>query len=176
MEEERRLMYVGVTRAEERLFMSFTRRRMVFGELRYSKPSRFLSEIPTHLLSGSYSLDRDAAPLPRRDETSRPAGSALGRAGGSLSPEGGSLSSARPAVARPGGGSSAGSGPARATRSFQGTAGILKTGQRVRHPRFGDGVVEQVIATGERALYNIQFDKIEGKKLLDPRYVKLEAL
>lgn len=49
MEEERRLMYVGVTRAEERLWISYAKRRMMWGETRYYPPSRFLEEIPDSL-------------------------------------------------------------------------------------------------------------------------------
>lgn len=50
MEEERRLMYVGVTRAEERLFLSYAKRRQVWGEFKYFNPSRFLDEIPAKLV------------------------------------------------------------------------------------------------------------------------------
>ncbi len=49
MEEERRLMYVGVTRAEEKLYISYAKRRQMWGETRYYNPSRFLSEIPDNL-------------------------------------------------------------------------------------------------------------------------------
>ena len=50
MEEERRLMYVGITRAEEKLFLTFTRRRLIYGDYKYLMPSRFLDEIPKSLL------------------------------------------------------------------------------------------------------------------------------
>ena len=50
LEEERRLCYVGMTRAKTRLFLTSAARRRVFGEYQSSEPSRFLSEIPTHLL------------------------------------------------------------------------------------------------------------------------------
>lgn len=49
MEEERRLMYVGVTRAEERLWITYAKRRQMWGETRYYSPSRFLQEIPDSL-------------------------------------------------------------------------------------------------------------------------------
>ncbi|MBI4211887.1 MAG: UvrD-helicase domain-containing protein [Deltaproteobacteria bacterium] len=51
MEEERRLCYVGMTRAMESLNLSFARRRLIFGTTRYSIPSRFLDEIPEHLMT-----------------------------------------------------------------------------------------------------------------------------
>ena len=49
-EEERRLCYVAMTRAKDRLFCSFARRRNVFGSYRSMKPSSFLSDIPDHLV------------------------------------------------------------------------------------------------------------------------------
>lgn len=55
MEEERRLMYVGVTRAEETLYLSSAKRRQVWGEYKYFNPSRFLEEIPPQLIESSYS-------------------------------------------------------------------------------------------------------------------------
>lgn len=55
LEEERRLMYVGVTRAEEILYLSSAKRRQMWGEYKYYNPSRFLQEIPADLLESSYS-------------------------------------------------------------------------------------------------------------------------
>lgn len=55
LEEERRLMYVGVTRAEETLYISSAKRRQMWGEYKYYNPSRFLEEIPSQLLDSSYS-------------------------------------------------------------------------------------------------------------------------
>jgi ATP-dependent exoDNAse (exonuclease V) beta subunit len=55
LEEERRLMYVGVTRAEDTLYISSAKRRQVWGEYKYFNPSRFLQEIPEELLEASYS-------------------------------------------------------------------------------------------------------------------------
>lgn len=51
MEEERRLMYVGVTRAEEKLYLLSSKRRQMWGEYKYYNPSRFLKEIPRQLLN-----------------------------------------------------------------------------------------------------------------------------
>ena len=50
MEEERRLMYVGITRAKEKAYLCFTRQRNIFGSTQINPPSRFLSEIPEHLV------------------------------------------------------------------------------------------------------------------------------
>jgi len=56
LEEERRLFYVGITRAMDRLFLSYTRERRRYGGLVSSKPSRFLSEIPGNLLDTGYKI------------------------------------------------------------------------------------------------------------------------
>ncbi|MBR6127253.1 UvrD-helicase domain-containing protein, partial [bacterium] len=62
LEEERRLMYVGVTRAQNKLYLTTAKRRQMWGEYKYYTPSRFLDEIPTQLLdeeeSSEYSDDR----------------------------------------------------------------------------------------------------------------------
>ena len=50
MEEERRLMYVGVTRAEEKLYLTHSRRRQMWGEYKYYNKSRFIDEIPSNLI------------------------------------------------------------------------------------------------------------------------------
>jgi DNA helicase-2/ATP-dependent DNA helicase PcrA len=50
LEEERRLMYVALTRARRRLYLSFAQSRMLHGQTRYNVPSRFLQEVPEHLL------------------------------------------------------------------------------------------------------------------------------
>ena len=54
MEEERRLMYVGVTRAEDILFVTHAKRRLIYGDYRYFTPSRFLQEIPQNLLISNH--------------------------------------------------------------------------------------------------------------------------
>lgn len=66
MEEERRLMYVGVTRAQDKLYLSYAKRRQVWGEFKYFNPSRFLDEIPYKLLEEKKSIqvqssDRDGS-------------------------------------------------------------------------------------------------------------------
>ena len=52
LEEERRLCYVGITRARERLYMTITRSRMLYGRTMSNSPSRFLADIPAHLIAG----------------------------------------------------------------------------------------------------------------------------
>ncbi|HCA26179.1 MAG TPA: DNA helicase II, partial [Betaproteobacteria bacterium] len=71
--EERRLLYVAITRARRRLTLSFSQSRMLHGQMRYNIPSRFLEEIPAsliQLLGYAAGVQRkDAIPAPRRAET-----------------------------------------------------------------------------------------------------------
>ncbi len=179
MEEERRLMYVGVTRAEERLFLSFARRRMVFGDIKYATPSRFLKEAPSDKLTGSYSLDHESRVSDVYGDSGglRTGGSKIGL--GTVSGGQGTSGTSGNRVSLGGSSAPSSSSPSSfssTSKKFSGTADAFQTGDQVKHPRFGVGVVEQVINSGNKNLYNIKFAKIEGKKLLDPRYVKLEKL
>jgi DNA helicase-2/ATP-dependent DNA helicase PcrA len=75
LEEERRLCYVGMTRARERLFLTFAQSRQVFGQRRLSEPSRFLGEIPREavtMTSESRHFEPAYVPRRRRPETPRP--------------------------------------------------------------------------------------------------------
>lgn len=225
MEEERRLMYVGVTRAMERLFLTYARRRLIMGELRYAQPSRFLKEIPQEYLSGFYSLEAnssnrysdEAVDDLRRGGASYGSGSP-GRSSGYSSERFSdsdygdnrfkSKSSSNSSSGRSGGGYSYGSGssqgysnvsphlrnrtPAKpASRSSSAadlptvssnrpqpapSAAAFKVGDRVSHAKFGEGTVSQVLGDGEKAIYSIQFDTIAGKKLLDPKFAKLDKV
>lgn len=167
MEEERRLMYVGVTRAENQLFLTYARKRMTFGELRYATPSRFLKEMPHECCMGSYSVDsepryreesrygtRDRYGSNRyREEEAEPWDSEADFASRSKPPQ----PKPKPTLKLP---------PPK----------LLAVGTRVSHTKFGAGVIEQVIGEGEKAVYSVKFDTIPGKKLLDPKFAKLDLL
>jgi len=114
LEEERRLCYVGITRAMRDLYLTFARRRNVFGAATPGLPSRFLQELPTDVV----------------DEESRPAPGAgiLGRAGSWASAAAGA------AASRAGGGE----------RSPAADAPSFRMGDDVAHPAFGEGVVTAV--------------------------------
>jgi len=59
MEEERRLMYVGVTRAEDLLYLTYAKRRLIWGDYKYCTPSRFLREIPQNLIVTNYARKKE---------------------------------------------------------------------------------------------------------------------
>ena len=178
MEEERRLMYVGVTRAEDQLMLTFARRRMVMGEIRYAAPSRFLREIPEDLLTGMYTLDQQPG---RHQESSnrfqsRHSDSSSSSGGGyqreavseptvwtkrnkSTAP---GVSTSSPMGARPK--SSTPSGPP------PDAVDTFKLGDRVYHQKFGEGKVDKLLGSGGRVILSVQFEKLKGKKLIDPRF------
>lgn len=146
IEEERRLLYVGMTRAEKKLFLSHCRRRRIAGRYQDQDPSRFLQEIPADCITESRSPELFAD----------------SRAGGVYSFFG-----------RPGAPPSSGSGPSsRAPRKARPSAG---RGRRVRHPVLGDGVVLEQEGEGDMSKLTVYFDRV-GKRKLVAKYAGLEYL
>ena len=179
MEEERRLMYVGVTRAEMFLMLTYARRRMIFGELKYSVPSRFLSEVPRELMTGSFSLDAEASPYSSYEERRYGSSRVDGAGRGERENRGSTASPSANRYARRDDGRlmpPSLPSPARSEKSSMDTPNlpIYKVGDRVAHAKFGEGKIAQVLGSGNKVLYNVEFERLSGKKLLDPRYAKLE--
>ncbi|MFC1438234.1 DNA helicase PcrA [Streptacidiphilus sp. N1-10] len=151
LEEERRLAYVGLTRARERLYLSRAVLRSAWGQPSYNPASRFLEEIPPALVDEKRS---SAAAVP----------SARGSFGGSGGGNGGGRKSSAPA----GWGRSAGRIKERAAVS-------LAVGDRVTHDRFGLGTVVAVGGPADDAKATIDFGA-EGTKQLLLRYAPVEKL
>jgi DNA helicase-2/ATP-dependent DNA helicase PcrA len=133
IEEERRLFYVALTRAMQQLYLTFARRRSVFGSPSYALPSRFVEEIPAELTEHEEALPA-LRPGTDRGSTGPPIGRRLGLAGVARGHGGGRAIDGR--GAGNGGGWSAGSHGA-AAPSFH-------LGEDVVHAGFGDGVVTGV--------------------------------
>ncbi|WP_329118411.1 DNA helicase PcrA [Streptomyces sp. NBC_01465] len=154
LEEERRLAYVGITRARERLYLTRSTMRSAWGQPSYNPASRFLEEIPVQHLEWK-----------RTGAMAAPAGPTSGIAA-SLSS---SLSSSRSRGGRGG-----------ATGFATGRAGdkpviTLNVGDRVTHDQFGLGTVMQVTGTGADAQVTVDFGDERPKKLL-LRYAPVEKL
>ncbi|HTO99726.1 MAG TPA: UvrD-helicase domain-containing protein, partial [Myxococcales bacterium] len=138
MAEERRLCYVGMTRARKRLALSLARCRSLFGELRFNPPSRFVRELPPELTEGLAALDR-LSPMQERarkdvfyDEfDQRPRYSDAPLPARNRMREGRYDPASRPTVKQPAAG-----------------VGGLGPGARVKHPSFGVGTVEEVDGEG----------------------------
>ena len=166
MEEERRLAYVGMTRAKEKLTLSRVLRRMVHGEWMSREPSPFLDAIPARTLAV---VDRTF---------SAPAGAGLrpggAERGGSLFPdyEGESQeafvpprSSARPG-ARPAARAARPAIPTMRRTPPPPTASGFRRGGRVRHPDYGVGVVLLVEGSGDQEKLTVYFDRAGRKKFV----------
>ncbi|MHC0433554.1 DNA helicase PcrA [Streptomyces sp. O3] len=157
LEEERRLAYVGITRARERLYLTRATMRSAWGQPSYNPPSRFLEEIPDQHLEW------------KRTGPSVPAPSAApGRGGGSgpVSSLTSSLSSSR-----------ARGGPSGFATRRAGDKPVvsLAVGDRVTHDQFGLGTVVAVEGSGDRARASIDFGDPKPKVLL-LRYAPVEKL
>ena len=68
LEEERRLMYVGITRAEKKLYVTFANSRMLYGDIQYNSPSRFIAEMPIGICDGNYFSSREMGSQFAREE------------------------------------------------------------------------------------------------------------
>ncbi|MFF8288276.1 DNA helicase PcrA [Streptomyces sp. NPDC016309] len=151
LEEERRLAYVGITRARERLYLTRSTMRSAWGQPSYNPPSRFLEEIPGQHLEWK-----------RTGATAKPAGPTSGIAS--------SLSSSLSARSRGGGPSGF------ATRRTTDKPVIsLAVGDRVTHDQFGLGTVLAVTGAGGDAQATIDFGDEKPKRLL-LRYAPVEKL
>jgi len=131
LEEERRLAYVGVTRAMNRLFLSYAERRTLYGNTFAHPKSRFLEEMPSIEMLGSIALPRPSGGRWREVAIHESAG-----------------------------------------------AGIkmnLQSGDRVRHPKWGEGKISGVIGAGGDGLVTIDFPNV-GQKMVMLKYAPLEKL
>jgi DNA helicase-2/ATP-dependent DNA helicase PcrA len=150
LEEERRLCYVGLTRAEERLYLCHAWSRMMFGTTDYRPPSRFLDEIPAELIASMGADDR-----PGRGR--RGAGGAGGGGGG-----GGGLGAHREAVVA--------AAMRRDNEPPPGARGAeqlgLRVGDDVHHDKFGDGVIVDITGIGDKAEARVRFRDAGEKTLL----------
>ena len=176
LEEERRLMYVGITRARRRLFLTRASERMLYNQYSHNPPSRFLDEIPPRLIQEANSRGAGyrgaprAEQRPRRywseewetqdfpDTDPRAKGSAASLGKPQLKIKGHDLSSI-PGVFRGFVGSSANQFTDSALKK------LFKSGDRVRHPKFGTGTVKEVNGSGKEARILILFDTAGEKEL-----------
>ena len=150
LEEERRLAYVGITRAEEQLYLTLAESRWIYGQQQYNTPSRFLREIPDELLddrsprgthkagrttvSATAPIEVDEDKRAQRRERARERIIEKAIAAGTQQPTSPSPS--------------------------------LKVGDDVRHPKFGEGVILQLLGSGDNAEITINFVDIGEKTLL----------
>ena len=151
LEEERRLCYVGITRARERLFLSRASQRMIYNQINHNRPSRFLSEIPERLIEdGSIAKQRafgNAPMLSRGRHSGAPRTPAMPR---KLSQAPGQPLNI-PGVSR-----GMVVSPARQLENAAAQK-MFKPGDRVLHRTFGPGKVVEIIGEGPSARIRIEF-------------------
>ncbi len=140
LEEERRLCYVGMTRAMDKLYLSHARRRRVYGDFQYNAPSRFLSEVPPRLLAGGPPV------------LNRTAGHNLASVFETLGME---PDLAEEDVVE-----------AQEVRQVAEAEFGPRIGQQVRHARFGVGTIRRIEGTGDGQKVSIVFRSVGLKKLL----------
>ena len=155
LEEERRLMYVAITRARERLYLTLAQSRMLHGQTRYAIRSRFLQEIPEEHLKWL---------TPRENHVVQPDTTAWS---GAFRRGGHSYQDARNSVAP------------KAARSLTSVVTVrdqdFRIGQGVRHAKFGDGTILHLSGSGVDAQAQIQF-RDAGAKTLALGIAKLEII
>ena len=152
LEEERRLCYVGITRAMKQLTLTCARRRMVRGETQYNKMSRFLKEIPADLLSTGMRFERE------EKEEEAPRQSSWQQARQAFHTK--AFSSPRPVQQFKVAG---GNGPG------------YDVGDRVRHVKFGEGLVTAIVEGGRDYEVTVEFDSAGTKKMF-AAFAKLQKI
>jgi DNA helicase-2/ATP-dependent DNA helicase PcrA len=158
LEEERRLAYVGITRARQRLYLTHAWSRTLFGGTQYNPPSRFLDEIPDRLV---HSIDgnRRASRGGRGGGGWRAGGSSYGYGGSGEGASGDRIGAGRDRIVET---ALRGRGP---TRSGADSLG-LKIGDDVRHNTFGEGVILDLSGSGDKTVALVRFRDVGEKQLL----------
>ena len=177
IEEERRLAYVGITRAKKNLTITSARVRMVRGQTQYGKVSRFVREIPPELLSGKiYEPKTKEEPIEQSTfQKARKAfrtvpsygGSGYGKeVGGGYGSTFRSSKATKPVYTK-----------VENQRDFGSAGGALsyQVGDRVRHIKFGDGEVMAIVSGGRDYEVTVDFDKVGTKKMF-ASFAKLKKI
>jgi len=154
VEEERRLCYVGITRAKEELMLTYARRRVIRGETQYNKMSRFLKEIPQDLVSTGNAFEKkemDDLPVAAKLAAYQQAKQAFHSK---------AFAALKPAQQF---GKPAGEGP-----------GYVE-GDRVRHMKFGEGTVAGIVSGGRDYEVTVDFDSA-GRKKMFAMFAKLQKI
>ena len=166
LEEERRLAYVGITRARERLYLSHAWSRTIFGGTQYNPPSRFLDEIPQRLVSAIEGSRRSSRSGAWADAASM---SSTTSSWGDRPSRRSGISSERRAAARErmvDAALEAGQQAASGGGAPVGSAGGFKVGDDVLHGKWGEGVVLDLRGAGDKTEITIRFPSVGEKVLL----------
>ncbi len=152
LEEERRLCYVGITRAREDLYITNAKCRMLFGSTTYNRESRFVREIPEPLIEDAFS---DKMPMRRGGEAQSQSG---------FAPSGKvvDLSDLKAKIKA-------------FNRATEDSGENVQVGDRVLHKKFGEGIVKSRVAESGDFRLDIQFDQYGMKRLMES-FAKLKKV
>lgn len=193
LEEERRLCYVGITRAKENLFLTCSKQRTIFGSTSYNPTSRFLTEIPPELLEGyeeAFGETSNKEIIFKDSKYSWTYGSKnngnVGNSNGGIKTY--KINEKEPAVAAAASSNKVGNQGFmfRTAESFLNTLSTkantgnvdlskYKTGVKVMHKKFGEGIIGKVEAEGEDLKVDIDFTK-SGHKRLMAKFANLQII
>ena len=185
LEEERRLCYVGVTRAKENLFLTNSKQRTTFGSTTHNPPSRFLQEIPKELLDG---YEDAVTSMPKKENVFGDSGytwSYGSKNNGNIK----TYKNVEPQYATSATSVQKNNGITgfafRTAESFLNNIGkksnnnidfsAYQSGVRVYHKKFGEGTINYVEPEGEDLKVDINFDKVGHKRLM-AKFANLEVL
>ena len=175
MEEERRLCYVGITRARENLFISFAKQRTIFGSTSYNQVSRFVKEIPEELLDGYEEAFENRNIFQNKDSNYE--WTYGGNKSNNSEVKSYKIEPVKQKV-------SASGFNFRSPDSFLNSLkkkevnvdlSQYKAGLKVYHKKFGEGIINKVEPEGEDLKVDIDFEK-SGHKRLMAKYANLEIL
>ena len=168
LEEERRLCYVGITRAKEYLYLTCAKQRTIFGSTSLNKISRFIEEIPEDLLEGKKELSKTNV---EKTNTEWTYGKYKTNTVTSYVITGNEHSKIQPAYGF------------RTAESFLNNIAVAKsstvdlsqykTGQTIYHKKFGEGIITEIAVEGDDLKLDISFEKAGHKRLM-AKYAKLE--
>ena len=185
LEEERRLCYVGITRAKQYLFLTCSQKRTIFGSTSYNPVSRFLNEIPKELLDGyeeAFENEKEEDNIFKDSKFSWTYGSQNASKIKTYKIDSGNNSQREPVAAK----QKENNFVFRTAESFLNSIGKssnetnvdlsqYKAGIRVFHKKFGEGTINSVEPEGEDLKVDINFDKAGHKRLM-ARFANLQVI
>ena len=163
LEEERRLCYVGITRAKNNLFFTCSKQRTIFGSTTCNPISRFIKEIPIELLNGYEEMENTKEIYKENDwsyKTQRPELQTTGK----LSTKIGEFTFKTPETFLN-----------KLKETAEVDISIYQAGQKIRHPKFGEGIIQKLEQEGNDVKLDISFDKAGHKRLM-AKYAGLEII
>lgn len=174
LEEERRLCYVGITRAKNNLYLTCSRQRTMFGSTSCNPVSRFVKEIPENMLEGANEIDSE--PENKFKDTNYEWSYGKSGNNGKVVSYKVDIPSSKPEPSFAF--KSAESFLAKLNSKAQGNDTDLskyKEGQRIYHKRFGEGNISKIEPEGDDLKLDIQFDKVGHKRLM-AKFANLEII